>query len=103
MIDQYFHFFSRLRVSILTTACSLGLPDCLTEVATRFNTWLANPDSKPDPDLRELIYYYGMETVNTEDAWEKMLTLFVSEQDPNEKSKLMHGLSAVRTPLLLYR
>lgn len=95
--------YSRLRVSVITAACSLGLSDCLQQASSRFNAFLADPTNKPDPDLREIIYYYGMRTVGNQEQWEKMWDLFVSEQDASEKTKLMYGLSAIKVPWLLKR
>ncbi|XP_039964988.1 uncharacterized protein LOC120777590 [Bactrocera tryoni] len=94
------HLQNRLRVTILAAACSLGLDDCLNEASTRFNAWLANPDTRPHPDIRETIYYYGAFAAN-ESAWQTMWDLFVSEADASEKSKLMYGLSAVQVPWIL--
>lgn len=95
--------FSRLRVSILTTACSLGVPDCLKEAGTRFTAFLANPDNKPDPDLREIVYYYGMQHAGKQTEWEQLWELFAAEQDASEKLKLMYGLAGVKVPWLLRR
>ncbi|XP_037945830.1 glutamyl aminopeptidase-like [Teleopsis dalmanni] len=96
------HLNNRLRVSVLTAACSLGVPDCLNEAATRFTSWLAIPEDKPHPDLREIVYYYGMQQIGKQEHWDKMLEIYLKEQDASEKIKLMYGLSAVRIPWLLY-
>lgn len=94
---------SHLRVSILTLACAMGLPDCLSEAADRFNTWLKNPTNRPSPELREVIYYYGMQETSSESNWEELLELFKAESDPSEKLKLMYGLSGVQDAQLLHR
>lgn len=99
----FFLIFSRLRVSVITAACSLGLTDCLNEASKRFTAYLANPSTKPDPDLREIVYYYGMQHVGKQEEWEKMWDLFVLEQDASEKTKLMFGLAAIKVPWLLKR
>ncbi|KAH8409848.1 hypothetical protein KR222_009894, partial [Zaprionus bogoriensis] len=104
-VDTDNHLRNRLRVSILTAACALGLPDCLTEAADRFNTWIQNPTdaNRPAPDLREVVYFYGMQQTGSESTWEKLLELFKNETDASEKLKLMNGLSAVLDAQLLYR
>nr|CAD7266751.1 unnamed protein product [Timema shepardi] len=48
-----------LAVKILSLACEYGLPECLQEVSRRFSSWLSDPDRKPPPDLRTIVYHYG--------------------------------------------
>lgn len=98
-----FLFCSRLRVTILTTACSLGLPACLTEASNRFTNWLENPSDRPHPDIRETVYYYGMFALGNEQIWNRVWDLFVAETDASEKVKLMYGLSAIQEPWIISR
>lgn len=98
-----FSFLSRLRVTILGAACSLGLPACLNQASAEFEKWLANPSTRPHPDVRETVYYYGMLNSGNEESWNQMWNLFVSETDASEKSKLMYGLAAVQEPWILSR
>ncbi|KAH8358636.1 hypothetical protein KR093_001495, partial [Drosophila rubida] len=104
-VDADNHLKNRLRVSVLNAACDLGLPDCLNQAAQRFSTWLQNPTAanRPAPDLREVIYYYGMQQTSSESNWEKLLEIFKAETDPGEKETLMHSLTAVKIPNVLYR
>ncbi|XP_023035875.2 uncharacterized protein LOC6650874 [Drosophila willistoni] len=97
------HLNNLLRVTALSASCSLGLEACLTEVGLQFNSWLANPDVRPNPDVREAVYYYGMLSVGNQETWESVWDLFVNETDASEKSKLMYGLAAVQEPWLLQR
>ncbi|XP_059219771.1 glutamyl aminopeptidase [Stomoxys calcitrans] len=97
------HLQNRLRVTILSAACSLGLPTCLSQASQEFNKWLENPNERPHPDVRETIYYYGMFDSGDEEKWNKMWDLFVNEEDASEKAKLMYGLSAVQVPWILSR
>ncbi|KAH8399407.1 hypothetical protein KR215_009733 [Drosophila sulfurigaster] len=97
------HLNNRLRVTALGAACSLGLEACLTEVGVQFNTWLAAPTQRPNPDVRDTVYYYGMQSVGNQETWETVWELFVNEADASEKSRLMYGLAAVQEPWLLQR
>ncbi|XP_030370374.1 uncharacterized protein LOC115620994 [Scaptodrosophila lebanonensis] len=97
------HLNNRLRVTALSAACSLGLESCLTEVGVQFNSWLATPNERPNPDVREIVYYYGMLSVGNQEIWEAVWKLFIAETDASEKSKLMYGLAAVQEPWLLQR
>ncbi|XP_017845078.2 LOW QUALITY PROTEIN: glutamyl aminopeptidase [Drosophila busckii] len=104
-VDANNHLKNRLRVSVLNAACSLGVGDCLKEAAERFNKWIANPSAatRPAPDLREIVYHYGMQQANTEASWEKLLAIYQEETDPSEKVKIMFGLTGVSDGQLLYR
>ncbi|KAH8336361.1 hypothetical protein KR059_004239 [Drosophila kikkawai] len=97
------HLDNRLRVTALSAACSLGLESCLTEAGQQFTTWLAKPEDRPKPDVRETVYYYGILSVGNQEVWETVWELFVNEADASEKSKLMYGLAAVQSPWLLQR
>ena len=99
----FYRYYSRLRVTILNTACSLGLPACLSEASKEFTKWMENPSVRPHPDVRETVYYYGMFVLGNEELWNKMWNLFVAETDASEKVKLMYGLSAVQEPWILSR
>lgn len=92
-----------MRVSILNAACALGNEQCLQEAANRFNAWLANPSQRPSPDLRSIIYNYGMQQAGNEEVWDKVLDIFVAEQDAQEKLKLMEALSYIQVPWILQR
>lgn len=102
-LNVNFCLFSRLRVTILGSACSLGLPACLTEASREFKVWLENPSVRPHPDIRETVYYYGMLDSGDEELWNQFWDLFVAEEDASEKSKLMYGLAAVQVPWILSR
>lgn len=90
-------------MTVLSAACSLGLPACLAEASVEFNKFLSDPSVRPHPDIRETVYYYGMLDSGNEDSWNKMWNLFVTEEDASEKSKLMYGLAAVQEPWILSR
>ncbi|XP_020715909.1 glutamyl aminopeptidase [Ceratitis capitata] len=95
------HLENRLRQAVLSAACSLGVESCLEEAAVSFRAWLAAPTTRPHPDVRETVYYYGMQTIGDEETWDAMWQLYIAESDANEKSKLMYGLSAVQVPWIL--
>ncbi|XP_037715245.1 glutamyl aminopeptidase isoform X2 [Drosophila subpulchrella] len=97
------HLENRLRIKVLSSACSLGHESSLQQVVTLFNQWLASPETRPSPDIRDVVYYYGLQQVNTEAAWDQMWKLYLDETDAQEKVKLMNGLAAVQVPWLLQR
>lgn len=64
---------------------------------------MANPSARPNPDLRNLVYYYGMASVGNEANWNTMWALYLAEADASEKVKLMYGLSGIEVPWILKR
>lgn len=78
------------------------MTECLTEAGRRFDEWLLT-SAVISPDLRNLVYYYGMATVGNERKWEQMWDIYKKEQDAQEKAKLMYGLSGIQVPWVLKR
>lgn len=98
-VDASQHSMNHLRITVLGLACGLGLPECLTEAKNKFTEWLASEDFntvRPHPDLRSIIYNYGMANAGSEELWEKVYTMFVAEQDATEKLKLMASLTSIK-------
>ncbi|XP_070507296.1 aminopeptidase A-like [Chironomus tepperi] len=75
----------------------------MDEVGTRFEAWLNDDpvNKRPHPDLRSLIYYYGMKSKGTEAYWKQMFEIFKTETDASEKSKLQSGLAAIQDQVIL--
>ncbi|GLG95614.1 Aminopeptidase N, partial [Gryllus bimaculatus] len=97
------HLKKLLRIKVLDLACAAGLDECLDEAGRLFTQWLSKPENKPHPDLRVLVYSYGMIKGGTEKYWDLMWQLYLKEEDASEKTKLMEGLASAREPWLLQR
>lgn len=81
----------------------MGVQECIDRAGTEFNRWLAAPAQRPTPDLRDLVYFWGMYAQGNEARWYQMWALYIAEPDAQEKAKLMSGLAAVQVPWLLQR
>lgn len=92
---------SKLRVTVLGFACAFGYAPCLKTVGDEFNKWISNSTVRPTPDLRSLIYYYGILANGKEENWNIVWNLYLNETDASEKAKIMSALSAVQDPILL--
>lgn len=79
----------------------MDIQQCIDQAGAEFTRWLDNPDVRPHPDLRELVYYYGMFSAGNEERWFNMWNLFKAEPDAQEKAKLMYGLTAIQVPWIL--
>ncbi|XP_011303363.1 glutamyl aminopeptidase isoform X2 [Fopius arisanus] len=96
------HNMRRLRSSILSLACTVGHVECLQDVGDIFKNWINNErDDRPHPDIRELVYAYGMSYAGKEAEWNVMFKRFVDETDASEKLNLQRGLAAVQSSWLL--
>ncbi|XP_047509219.1 glutamyl aminopeptidase isoform X1 [Pieris napi] len=93
-----------LRTRVLTLAASSGLPDAERRVRNMFLNWLNSHGTNTiiEPDLRSLIYYYGMKHASAED-WEKLWALYLQEEDVQEQTKLRSALSAPEDVAILKR
>lgn len=91
------------RITIFDLACSMGHEGCLRKVGEKFNAWLANnpKENRPHPDLRSLIYYYGMKQAGNEEIWNQVFEIFANETDATEKTKLRSALAAIEDPIVL--
>ncbi|GBP96318.1 Glutamyl aminopeptidase [Eumeta japonica] len=69
-----------------------------------FLDWLNNYESDGadvvEPDLRDLVYYYGMKS-GTIEEWEHLWQIYLKEEDVQERAKLRHALE--RRTMLVYR
>ncbi|XP_066157252.1 glutamyl aminopeptidase-like isoform X3 [Euwallacea fornicatus] len=94
------HLVRLTRVVVLSLSCSVDHSECLTQVREKFNTWI-NDTSKPlSPDLRSIVYKYGVVNADTA-TWDKLLAVYQKEPDASEKLKLINGLANVKNLSLL--
>ncbi|XP_035897099.1 glutamyl aminopeptidase isoform X2 [Anopheles stephensi] len=87
------HMKNLLRTAVLDLACSFGHPGCLSEASRRFLGWLNNGDVI-HPDLRSVVYTYGIQSGVSVADWDKVLQRYRDENDANEKTKLMVALAS---------
>ncbi|KYN04893.1 Glutamyl aminopeptidase [Cyphomyrmex costatus] len=94
------HMDRTLRSMVIELTCAMGSPDCLKRVGELFKEWLIE-DKPQHPDIRELIYYYGMRYHSDENDWNVMFEKFKDEIDPSEKNKIMMGLAGINSTKVL--
>ncbi|XP_050068401.1 glutamyl aminopeptidase-like [Anopheles maculipalpis] len=87
------HMKNLLRTTVLDLACSFGHSGCLAEASKRFLEWL-NDGATIHPDLRSVVYTYGIQSGVSVADWDKVLQRFRDENDANEKTKLMVALAS---------
>ena len=53
------------------------------------------------PDLREIVYSYGMRAEGNQEVWKWMLDKYKVESNAQEKLKLLRGLTSIGEPWIL--
>ncbi|XP_060840151.1 glutamyl aminopeptidase-like isoform X1 [Rhopalosiphum padi] len=91
----------KLRGVILNLGCLYGLQSYQTTVYELFKRFL-DDKVQPNPDIRYTVYYYGISQGNASD-WDRLWDLFLCEQEPQEKIKLMVALTASKETSILTR
>jgi len=97
--DKDDHLKNLLRVTVLDFACAFGYAPCLEEAKTRFTNWLS--DGIIDPDIKSIVYKYGMQQAGDEEIWYKVWEKYLKDGDATEKAKLMISLSSIEKPIIL--
>ncbi|XP_066487780.1 glutamyl aminopeptidase isoform X2 [Tiliqua scincoides] len=100
-LEDAFSLASLLRVTVLEFACSMGDPEALINASNLFNDWLNG--TSLDVNLRLLVYRYGMQNSNDEQAWNYMFEKYLDTTLAQEKEKLLYGLASVNSVTLLDR
>jgi len=99
--DDGGHLKRLARVSVLNLACRNGHTGCIEEAGKRFANWISDAKNYVPPNLRNLVYRYGMGARGDSAAWDEMLIRFMAEENPAEKRKLLYGLAFAREPWIL--
>ncbi|XP_059611048.1 uncharacterized protein LOC132257980 [Phlebotomus argentipes] len=102
-VNEDDHLKNRLRGLILQFACAMGHKECLSIAGDEFKKWLQDPSNRPHPDLRSIIYSYGMQSVGDKEKWDQVWKIYLAETDAQEKTKLMSALTSVKDHSLLNR
>ncbi|XP_047467541.1 glutamyl aminopeptidase [Mugil cephalus] len=91
-----------LRETVLSIACQMGDQEALNESSRIFDQWIDKNHSVP-PNLRLLVYRYGMKNSGTEKKWTTMFERYKNTSLAQEKDKLLYGLASVENVNLLNR
>ncbi|NXY41199.1 AMPE aminopeptidase, partial [Ceuthmochares aereus] len=107
------HLERLLRTSVLDFACSMGDTDSLNSASQLFEQWLQGGTGKNiqilylyfsvSPNLRLLVYRYGMQNSGNESSWNYMFDKYQETSLAQEKEKLLYGLASVNNIMLLDR
>ena len=68
------------RNNILDLACRHGLDICTQEAATLFSNWIRDNSFYISPNIRALVYKYGMATTSDPAVWDAMFERYLEEK-----------------------
>ena len=87
-----------LRSFVLRKMCTFGTASKMA--GDLLLNW-KNNDVEIHPDLRDIVYAYGMKDVGNLEIWQWMLNKYVTESNAQEKLKLLRGLTSIGQPWIL--
>ena len=91
------------RNNILDLACRHGLDICTQEAATLFSNWIRDNSFYISPNIRALVYKYGMATTSDPAVWDAMFERYLEEKNAQEKAKLLYGLAHIKDQVVIER
>lgn len=99
--DEGNHLEKRLRTYIIDLACDNGNKLCLEEASKRLTLWI-NGQTIP-PNLRTLVYRYGMWHGGNDTVWEYMFQQYVTDSYNTHSKRLLYGLAFTKNEHLITR
>ncbi|XP_048762432.2 glutamyl aminopeptidase-like [Ostrea edulis] len=100
--DDGDHLKKLMRVNLISLTCGMGDKDCLDNATNRFRRWLDNGESVT-PNIRSIVYKYGMQNGGSPEDWDRMWDKYKIETVPQEQIKLLYGMANTQTMWLLVR
>ena len=91
-----------MRGNLLSLACSNGDETCLEGAYQRFKSWIDDPTKVIHPNLRSLVYQYGIKKAGY-DEWEILLNRYMNELNASEKKKMLSGLCSTDKDWIVHR
>lgn len=102
-IEERLDYLQRsYQYQILHLGCMAGNTTCLNQATQLLRQWLTMPAMKLNPELFQIIMYYGIQQTDTEE-WDSLWNEFLKAQNPQEKIKMMKALGASRNVTTITR
>ncbi|XP_050052260.2 uncharacterized protein [Dermacentor andersoni] len=99
--DRGDHLTKRAREVVLHLSCFSGDRVCLRNAGELLEAWLAG--ATIPPNLRELVYIWGMTASGNETVWEAMYLRYQNEVLPAERKSLIKGLASIDNKTVIER
>lgn len=91
----------KLRTLVLSKMCEYG--SIGSKKAGEMLLEWKRTGAKIQPDLRDIVYTYGMKEAGDGQVWQWMFNQYKNESSAQEKLKLLRGLTSVSEPWLLWQ
>ena len=79
LLSEHLHKKISFRGNIIGLTCKYGHTQCSSEAGKLFKKWVSEPGHYIAPNLRSLVYTYGMIATGTPEAWQVMLERYLAE------------------------
>ncbi|KAG7171432.1 Aminopeptidase N-like 3, partial [Homarus americanus] len=86
------------RVLALSTACKLGLQDCVDNAVSQFQAWINGSDISPN--LKSTVFCYGVAS-GGEEEWNATWSKYLSSNVATEKEQLLKALGCSKHTWIL--
>lgn len=94
---------SFLRSQIASTACGSGVEDCVNTAKALYAAWRSHPGNNPiSPEVRSTVYCTAVRYGSVAD-WDFLYGRYVTEENVNEKNRLMFQLPCSKEIWVLSR
>ncbi|KAK9505908.1 hypothetical protein O3M35_009875 [Rhynocoris fuscipes] len=90
-----------LKSTLANLAVRMELPSAMMKVNELFNNWITNKSDIPSVDYKAIVFTYGMKGENLESNWNQLWNLYLKEEDPQQKVRLMVALASVSDEQLI--
>ena len=100
--DNGTHLDKYLRVDGVYAACGVRNKECLSKTKELFDKWIKNDSFQVIPDLRSVVYFYGI-SQNGEKEWDIAFNRLQKTNVASERRKLMYGLAGTSEPWIINR
>ena len=98
---------NQMQRAIVNLACAHNLHDCLSSSVKLFNEFMENVNqnktSNPIPQNLRQTFYCTAIANGSELEWDFLFNLYLKEQNANERTSFLKGLTCTRVPWLIVR
>ncbi|XP_064627887.1 glutamyl aminopeptidase-like [Lineus longissimus] len=96
------HLEKLSRTDIISLSCAHDEPSCLANAESKLQGWMERGEII-HPNLRSLVYKYGMRKSGGRKEWDFMWNQFTTTTSPQERIKLLYGMASTSETWLLKR
>ncbi|GBO45479.1 hypothetical protein AVEN_21757-1, partial [Araneus ventricosus] len=81
----------KLRKILIKAACASENQECLQTATRLFGEWMKG--AKLNSEIREMVFEYGLQVRNSEEAWQFMWDRYLEESDLFEKKYILLAMT----------